>query len=127
MTSDPIHPVAKEEDTSENEKNTEHVEISQHDEKSPSVQWREPKPKLNLQMALAFVVSERSFFVAVALTHFDLGSNNAIQRLHSDFTHPFNHAGHDQRRSRPRSKLHLDHSIMDTCRIHPRFCRRPAE
>ena len=61
MASDPIDHISKEESPSGDEKNAEHVEISQDDPKlesgSSSEEWHKPKPKLNLQMALAFVVS----------------------------------------------------------------------
>ena len=59
MASDPIHPLPKEEQHSADEKNAQHIEISQIDLKlgSGSEEWKELKPKLNLQMALAFVVS----------------------------------------------------------------------
>jgi hypothetical protein len=60
MTSDPIHSAEKTSYPSPDEKNIEHVDMSPDDPKSgidsPSEEWQEPKPKLNLQMALAFVV-----------------------------------------------------------------------
>jgi hypothetical protein len=60
MTSDPIHPAEKTSYPSPDEKNIEHIEMSPEDPKSrvdsPSEEWQESKLRLNLQMALAFVV-----------------------------------------------------------------------
>ena len=59
--SNPIHLVEKDSHPSPDEKNTEHIETSPNDPgwriESPSEEWQEPTAKLNLQMALAFLVS----------------------------------------------------------------------
>jgi len=58
MAQDSIDPASKARDMMEEEITKEHVEIcsSSQNERAMSEDWQEPKPKLNLQIALAFIV-----------------------------------------------------------------------
>ena len=59
MAQDSIASASKARDVMEEEIKKEHVETSSNsqDERVVAEEWQEPKPKLNLQMALAFIVS----------------------------------------------------------------------
>jgi MFS family permease len=108
MARDSIDPASKARDVMEEELTKEHGDTSSssQNERAVSEEWREPKPKLNLQMALAFLVSSYLQSLPCQFSNcyskklsgeLCLGLDDAIQRLYIYSANPVYNTVNNQR------------------------------